>query len=197
MRWSFISWAANTPRSSRAASRWTPTPRCGCSPRNGSRRRAEARRVLCRTAQVHHRSHTRESGYPVRRGLSIPSSALWNTGSSAFADDDGRSYCPASRTSQPDSLHPLEPHALPVREPCRDVAAAETRLALRHLFLRAAQRLPPRRAVRRARQRRVDDLFDFLEAQHEFGQRLLLQTIPQQVVIIHGRSRISADRNNG
>jgi hypothetical protein len=33
--------------------------------------------------------HTRESGYPVRRSLSIPSPALWNTGSSAFADDEG------------------------------------------------------------------------------------------------------------
>ena len=30
--------------------------------------------------------HAREGGHPVRRSLSIPSPALWNTGSSAFAD---------------------------------------------------------------------------------------------------------------
>jgi hypothetical protein len=28
------------------------------------------------------------AGCPVRRGFSIPSQLLWNTGSSAFADDD-------------------------------------------------------------------------------------------------------------
>src|SRR5882757_7467647 len=33
--------------------------------------------------------HTRAGGYPVRRRFSAPSQALWNTGSSAFADDDG------------------------------------------------------------------------------------------------------------
>jgi len=32
--------------------------------------------------------HTRERGYPVRRGLSVDHLRLWNTGSSAFADDD-------------------------------------------------------------------------------------------------------------
>src|ERR1700733_12262298 len=32
---------------------------------------------------------TGSSRYPVRRSSSISSSALWNTGSSAFADDDG------------------------------------------------------------------------------------------------------------
>jgi hypothetical protein len=32
--------------------------------------------------------HTRESGYPVRRGPSVNHRHLWNTGSSAFADDD-------------------------------------------------------------------------------------------------------------
>src|ERR1700680_1050860 len=66
-------------------------------------------------------------------------------------------------------LHPLETHALAVHETCRDVAAGKAGLALRHLFLRAAQRLPPRRPMRRARQRRVDDLLDLREAQHEFG----------------------------
>jgi len=29
-----------------------------------------------------------ESGYPVRSALAIESQLLWNTGSSAFADDD-------------------------------------------------------------------------------------------------------------
>src|SRR5260370_1497232 len=95
------------------------------------------------------------------------------------------------------SLHPPEPHVLAIGEPCGDIAACEAGLALRHLLLRTTQRLPPRRTMRRARQRRVDDLLDLLEAQHEFGQRLLLQIIAQGVVIVHGRSRyffISARR---
>src|SRR6266404_3116319 len=87
------------------------------------------------------------------------------------------------------SLDPLEFYALAVREPGGDVAAGKTRLALRHLLLRTAQRLPPRGAVRRARQRRVDDLLDLRKAQHEFRQRLLLQIIAQRVVIVHGLSR--------
>src|SRR5258706_9113163 len=86
------------------------------------------------------------------------------------------------------SLHPLEPHALAICQPCGDVAAGETGFALRHLLLRAAQRLPPRRAMRRARQRRVDDLLDLFKAQHEFGQLLPFQIIAQRVVIVHGRS---------
>src|SRR6476469_10099217 len=73
--------------------------------------------------------------------------------------------------------HPFEPHALAVRKPSGDVAAGEAGLALRHLLLRAAQCFPPRRPMRRARQRRVDDLLDLLEAEYEFGQRLLLQVI--------------------
>jgi hypothetical protein len=35
-------------------------------------------------------SYPAQAGYPVRRGFSIPSLAFRNTGSSAFADDDGR-----------------------------------------------------------------------------------------------------------
>jgi hypothetical protein len=35
-------------------------------------------------------SYPAKAGYPVRRGLSIPPHLLWNTGSSAFADDDSR-----------------------------------------------------------------------------------------------------------
>src|SRR5947207_535867 len=65
---------------------------------------------------------------------------------------------------------------------------APRRVALRHLFLRAAQRLPPRRALRRARQRRVDDLLDLLEAEHEFRQRLPLQIIAQRAVVVHRRT---------
>src|ERR1700679_3566251 len=87
------------------------------------------------------------------------------------------------------SLRPLEPHAVAVGESGGDIAAGEAGLALRHLLLRAAQRLPPGGAVRRARQRRADDLLDLVEAQHEFGPRLLLQVIAQRVVIVHGRSR--------
>jgi hypothetical protein len=39
--------------------------------------------------------------------------------------------------------------------------------------------------MRRARQRRVDDLLDLLEAQHKFGQLLLFQVIAQRVVVVH------------
>src|SRR5882757_6275717 len=93
--------------------------------------------------------------------------------------DDGRGF------TLPRRLHLLELHVLAIRQPGRDVAAGEAGLALRHLFLRAAQGFPPRRAVRRARQRGVDDLLDLLEAQHEFGKRLLLQIIAQCVIIVH------------
>src|SRR5665213_138175 len=82
----------------------------------------------------------------------------------------------------------LEPHALAVGEPCGDVAAFEAGFALRHFFLRTAQGFPPRGAVRRARQRRVDDLFDRSEAQHEFRGGLLLQVIAQRFVVVHGHS---------
>ena len=44
---------------------------------------------------------------------------------------------------------------------------------------------PPRRPVRRARQRRIDDRLDLLEGQHEFGKILLLQIVPQRVVVVH------------
>src|SRR6202048_833135 len=90
-------------------------------------------------------------------------------------------------------LHPLEPHPLAVREPGGDVAAGEAGLALRHLLLRAAQRLPPRRPVGRARQRRVDDLLDLLEAQHDFGELLFFQIIAQRVVVVHGRPRLRSN----
>ena len=43
MRSSSISWAANTRRALPSASRWTPTPRCGCSRKNDSKRRANVR----------------------------------------------------------------------------------------------------------------------------------------------------------
>src|SRR5438067_12432267 len=89
-------------------------------------------------------------------------------------------FAGATKLSEVTSLHLLEPHALAVREPGGDVAAGKTRLALRHLFLRAEQRLPPPRAMRRARQRRVDDLVDLLVAEHEFQLRLLLQVIPNR-----------------
>src|ERR1700733_5462310 len=105
---------------------------------------------------------------------------------------------PAGRAAErKTSPRPFEPHAAAVGETGGDIAAGEAGLALRHLLLRAAQRLPPGGAVRRARQRGVDDLLDLIEAQHEFGPRLLLQIIAQRVVVVHGRSRyffISARR---
>ena len=39
--------------------------------------------------------------------------------------------------------------------------------------------------VRGARQRRIDDRLDLVEGQHEFRQMLLLQIIPQRVVVVH------------
>src|ERR1700722_15962040 len=80
------------------------------------------------------------------------------------------------------SLHPFEPHTLSVRHPGRDVAAGEAGLALRHLFLRAAQCLPPRGALRGARQAGLDDRLDLLETQDEFGARLLFQIIAQREI---------------
>ena len=147
------------------------------------RRPAGASCALCRSITLGRHPGCRERG-----GISTPATIhnerLWNTGSPALAGDDAKerrsALAQATRL-----LHPLEPHALAVREPGRDVAAGEAGLALRHLFLRAAQRLPPRRAMRRARQRRVDDLLDLLEAQHEFGELLLLQIIAQRVVVVH------------
>jgi len=64
-RWSFISWGVNTPRASRSANPWTPTPRCGCSPTSGSRRRAEAARIVAHCAAPRVGVILRESG--VRR----------------------------------------------------------------------------------------------------------------------------------
>src|ERR1700719_667350 len=85
-----------------------------------------------------------------------------------------------------DALHPGKTHALAVRKPRGDIAGREAGFALRHLFLRAAQGLPPRRAMRRARQRSIDDLLDLFEAEHEFQQLLPFQIIAQRVVVVHG-----------
>src|SRR4051812_9478367 len=82
--------------------------------------------------------------------------------------------------------HPFEPHALAVGEPRRDVAAFDAGLALRHLLVRRAHGVPPRRPLRRARQGGVDDLLDVVEAQREFRQRLPLQVIAERGVIVHG-----------
>jgi len=45
--------------------------------------------AMTATALLHLRRHTREGGYPVRRGFSFPSLMSRNTGSPAFAGDDG------------------------------------------------------------------------------------------------------------
>src|SRR4030081_632258 len=119
-------------------------------------------------------------GYRVHARRQTPSRSNGALGyGSGLRRDDGRGF------ALPLCLHLLDFHILPTRLPRRDVAAGEAGLALRHLLLRAAQGFPPRRAVRRARQRRVDDFLDLLEAQHEFGKRLLLQVIAQRVVIVH------------
>src|SRR5579872_4630896 len=88
------------------------------------------------------------------------------------------------RNSTP-ARHLLEPHASAIRHPGRDVTGLKARLPLRYLLLRAAQRLPPRGALGCARQRRIDDFLDLLEAQHEFRQLLLLQVVAQRVVVDH------------
>jgi len=69
-------------------------------------------------------------------------------------------------------LHPVEPDVPAVRQPRGDVAGGKAGFALRHLFLRAAQGLPPRRPLRRARQRSADDLLDLFETQNQFGELL-------------------------
>src|SRR5258707_8058632 len=56
MRSSSISSAANTHRALPSASRWTLTPRCGCSRKNGWKRRAK---------------RSRRRRRPIRRGLSV------------------------------------------------------------------------------------------------------------------------------
>src|SRR5580693_583276 len=98
-------------------------------------------------------------------------------------------YSPFIATTELPSLHPLEPHAFPVGLPGRDVTAREAGLALRHLLLWTAQCLPPRRALRRARQRGIDDRLDLVEGEHEFGKLLLLQIVTQRVIIVHGQTR--------
>src|SRR6476646_9711402 len=46
--------------------------------------------VLLLIAKVLGSSSSAKAGDPVRRGFSVEHERLWNTGSSAFADDDGR-----------------------------------------------------------------------------------------------------------
>jgi hypothetical protein len=86
--------------------------------------------------------------------------------------------------------HLFKSHILPIGEPGRDVAGGEAGFALRHLFLRAAQGFPPRRPLRRARQCRVDDFLDLLEAEDEFSLGLPGQIIAQRVVVVHLNVRL-------
>src|SRR6266478_6071872 len=116
-------------------------------------------------------------------GRPLTPADLWVDARSVRGTNRGTTACCAAKLFP--RLHPLEPHALAVGLPRRDVAAFEAGFALRHLLLRAALGLPPRGAMRRARQGGVDDLLDLLEAQHEFGKLLLLQIVPQQVVVVH------------
>jgi len=97
-------------------------------------------------------------------------------------------------TAKRPSLHPLEAHALTVGEPGRDIAAGQAGLALRHFFLRAAQRFPPGRPVRRPWQGGIDDFLDLVEAQDEFGPSLLFQIITQRVVVVHLDARLYLSR---
>src|SRR3954447_24822512 len=68
--------------------------------------------------------HTRESGYPVRRGLSIDHQLLCNTGSPAFAGDDTasdlrlRSHAQRAAFAGPPNRHTRE-SGYPVRRACR------------------------------------------------------------------------------
>src|SRR5690606_29617144 len=57
--------------------------------------------------------------------------------------------------------------------------------ALRHFLLRAAARLPPGGALRRARQGLADQFLDLLERENEFGSGLPLQIVAQGVVVAH------------
>ena len=100
-------------------------------------------------------------------------------------------------TAKRPSLHPLEAHAFAVGEPGGDIAAGQSGLALRHLFLRAAQRFPPGRPVRRPRQGGIDDFLDLVEAQNEFRQDLLLQIVTQRVVVVHLNARFCLSSLDG
>src|ERR1700724_3642143 len=89
-----------------------------------------------------HGRHTCASGYPVRRGSSIPSLAPWNTGSSAFADDDGyecRRSCTNKRRlkSRPPMLNESRSHAQRTR--------LRGGISLGHLA--PVHRIPPRLEV--------------------------------------------------
>ena len=100
-----------------------PTPRCGCSRKSGSKRRANFS------------SSRRRPGHPP---VTI---ALSRSSLSSFSTMRARRMGPGLRRDDGSSprLHPLELHAFPVRLPCRDVAGLQAGLALRHLLLRAAQ----------------------------------------------------------
>ena len=67
----------------------------------------------------------------------------------------------------------------------RDITRRYAGFALRHSLFGRARRIPPRRALRCARQIVVDDLFDLREAQHEFDLRLLFQIVPQRIKVRH------------
>jgi hypothetical protein len=50
--------------------------------------------------------HTRESGYQVRRGLSVHHWLLWNTGSPAFAGDDSQGGCARAPSHSRGAMRP-------------------------------------------------------------------------------------------
>src|SRR3981189_1852717 len=108
-----------------------------------------------RTAPLHYRSsYPAKAGYPVFQSFREPSSALWNTGSPAFADDDGSRYCATAanqnrsrsveelkRVNRRRSLADLEvelrrPHLPGLTRLGTDLAALDRVTALHHQFTR-------------------------------------------------------------
>src|SRR4051812_32022342 len=61
-----------------------PTARCALG------RKSVWTIVLVFCTEAHRSSCPAKAGYPVRRGISVQSELLWDTGSPAFAGDDGR-----------------------------------------------------------------------------------------------------------
>src|SRR6516225_4484623 len=76
-------------------------------------------------------------------------------------------------------LHPPESHACGARHARGDIARGKAGLALGHLFMWAAQTIPPRSALGRARQRATDNRLDLLEAQDELAELLRGEVVPQ------------------
>src|SRR3954468_14541908 len=85
--------------------------------------------------------HTRESGYPVRRGLSIDHQLLCNTGSPAFAGDDTARDIRCARMRKGPLLQP-RPAVIPAKAGIQYAAACRLIISSSAILDR-----PPSRAM--------------------------------------------------